>query len=459
MIRTTLISHACLLIQTSDLTIMTDPVFFDPLWEEVNVLCPQRSIDFDKFPKVDLLYISHRHQDHFDVRTLAFLKNASILKDDFILVAPNDPILLEVLKELEYPEPRVSEDFESFRVKGAVLTPTPSLIQANFPEHGLLVHDGETTIWNEVDTIVSPEIIQYLKQMYPKVDLVHSRFLPLLEGNFSFHQAVELPFDEYSSFIKVVDAIAPRFVVPGSAGFKYKEEFAFLNQQSFPTTQEQFLGDLKTFSPQIESSTFFPGDVVEVTPEKVEVLPQASDFIKTTDNDSVDIEFKPVSKVEPIAFIQNGKSPEEEWQQAEDFILNQMPGLLEKSEMVEAWKSWKIVYQLELFGPNESKIWTLDFGGEVKFNSGRMDKINLYEGIGLSEFNQFIRGETSWDFAGVAAQYRTFHNIYRVEQGRFEMFPQKNKFPQPLAQLFPDGPEMDRQKFMKDVRRWKGWKP
>ena len=147
MIRTTLISHACLIIETSDLIILTDPVFFDPLWEEVNVFCPQRTIDFNNFPKIDLLYISHRHQDHFDVRTLAFLKNASILKDNFILITPNDSILLEILKKLEYPEPRVSEDFESFRLKGTVLTPTPSLIQANFPEHGLRIRIA--TAWQE----------------------------------------------------------------------------------------------------------------------------------------------------------------------------------------------------------------------------------------------------------------------------------------------------------------------
>ncbi|GIS84066.1 MAG: hypothetical protein CM1200mP16_03660 [Nitrospina sp.] len=31
----------------------------------------------------------------------------------------------------------------------------------------------------------------------------------------------------------------------------------------------------------------------------------------------------------------------------------------------------------------------------------------------------------------------------------------KEKFPQPLTELFPAGTEMDRTKFMRDVRRWK----
>ena len=41
---------------------------------------------------------------------------------------------------------------------------------------------------------------------------------------------------------------------------------------------------------------------------------------------------------------------------------------------MEVWKGWKVFYQLELFGPGDSRIWTLDFGGEIKFNAGRMDQ-------------------------------------------------------------------------------------
>ena len=39
MIQTTLIGHACLYIQTEKTNILTDPVWFDYLWEEINVLC------------------------------------------------------------------------------------------------------------------------------------------------------------------------------------------------------------------------------------------------------------------------------------------------------------------------------------------------------------------------------------------------------------------------------------
>ena len=68
MIKTTLVGHACLLIQSKETTILTDPVWFDYLWEEINVLCPSVVLEKDKvrlsmsliFPigiKINLIYV------------------------------------------------------------------------------------------------------------------------------------------------------------------------------------------------------------------------------------------------------------------------------------------------------------------------------------------------------------------------------------------------------------------
>ena len=103
MIKTTLIGHASMLIQSNKTTILTDPVWFDYLWEGVNVLCPSIKLDISKVPPIDVLNISHRHQDHFDVRTLAYLaKSETIFKPDAVILAPKDNILLEVLNELDF---------------------------------------------------------------------------------------------------------------------------------------------------------------------------------------------------------------------------------------------------------------------------------------------------------------------------------------------------------------------
>ncbi|MFQ5450451.1 MAG: MBL fold metallo-hydrolase [Nitrospinaceae bacterium] len=457
--KSTLIGHACLLIQSKDTTLLSDPVFSTYHWEEINVHCPSLDLDRDKIPRVDILNISHRHQDHFDVRTLAFLaKNDHILSPEVTVLAPRDEILLDVLKELEFKNIRVVEDFEPMEIKDFVLTPTPSLNQQDyFPEHGLLVHDGEVTLWNQVDTIVNPQIIQHIQKLYRRIDFAHTRYLPLLEGNFTFHKSVNLPFDEYSSFLKVVKMLGPKFIVPGSAGFRYKDEFAFLNRYTFPTTQEQFLKDLADFCPEVKSSTFFPGDAAEISPEGVTIERQGSDFIRTRENNGQMVEFKPVAEVTPIQTLTRDKTAREEEKQAvHEFVENEFFNRLLLHPMGEVWRHWKIVYQLEVFGNDDSRVWSVDFGEpEPALVDGSLGKINVYEGISYSEFYKFIRKETNWDFVGVAAQYRTFQNIYRVGNGQFEYYSHDKKFPLPLMEIFPPDQEMDREKFMKDVRRWK----
>ena len=162
MIQTTLIGHACLYIQSKKTNILTDPVWFDYLWEEINVLCPSTILQKDKVPPVDVLNISHRHQDHFDVRTLAYLvQNETIITPETIILAPKDDLLLSILDELEFKNIKVVADFEPVQVKDVTLIPTPSRNQLStaedeFPEHGLLVNDGEVTLWNQVDSQVNP---------------------------------------------------------------------------------------------------------------------------------------------------------------------------------------------------------------------------------------------------------------------------------------------------------------
>ena len=467
MIQTTLIGHACLYIQSEKTNILTDPVWFDYLWEEINVLCPSIVLEKDKIPPVDVLNISHRHQDHFDVRTLAYLKqNERIITPDTIVLAPKDDLLLSILDELEFKNVRVVADFEVIKVKDVTLTPTPSRNQIStaedeFPEHGLLVNDGEVTIWNQVDSQVNPDIIQRIMELYGHIDFFHSRFVPLIEGHFSYNKHLALPFDEYCTYLNVVRALGPRMVVPGSAAFRYRDELNFLNQYSFPTTQEQFLRDLKAFCPEVPSAPYFPGDVAHISKDKVNIKKQDSDFVRVLENDSHKLFFKPGYEV-PVIKTQTTDPVqyEKEMQVVEDFIENGFMERILKSELLSGWQHWQIVYQLEVFGREGSQIWVIDFAkpGKPELHKGDIGKINIYEGISSSELCALIEGNTSWDYVTLCGNYRTFNNMYRITEGGFELPPKdkSNYALEPLMDIFPWDKDMDKRKFMRDVQRWKG---
>ena len=466
MIKTTLVGHACLLIQSKETTILTDPVWFDYLWEEINTLCPSITLNKDKVPPLDVLNISHRHQDHFDVRTLAYLvKNEKILTPDTLVLAPQDNLLLDILNELEFKNIKVVKDFEPIKIKDVTITPTPSRNQLStaedpFPEHGLLVNDGEVTIWNQVDSLVNPEIIQQVGELYGQIDFFHSRFVPLIEGNLSYNKPLTLPISEYCTFLNIVKALNPRFVVPGSAAFRYRDELLFMNQVSFPITQDQFLRDLEAFCPEVPKAPFFPGDIAHISKEIIEIKKQSSDFVQVREDDSHLITFKPQAYV-PVITTQTTDPTEHkrEMQVVDDFIGNCLIERVLKSELLEGWKHWQIVYQMEVFGQDEPQAWTVDFSqsGEPKLHKGDIGKINIYEGISSSELCALVEGKTSWDYVTLCGNYRTFNNIYRITDGRFELPPEdkSNYALEPLMDIFPWDSDMDRQKFMRDVKRWK----
>ncbi len=460
MIKTTLIGHASMLIQSKETTVLTDPVWFDYLWEDINVLCPSIDLNLKKIPPIDILNISHRHQDHFDVRTLAHLvNNKSILKPDCTILAPNDDILLDVLKELEYENIVVVEDFKQISINDLTLTPTPSLNEGDYyPEHGLLVNDGEVTIWNQVDTVVSPEIISYINKLYGQIDFSHSRFLPLLEGNFTHHKTLAIPFDEYSSFLKVAGALKPKFIVPGSAAFRYRDEFHYLNRYSFPTTPEQFLDDLEAFCPDIKTSTFYPGDIAYISKDGVVIDKQSSDFVRVLKDDSEKVTFKPVMEVMPIASILNdSESDSSQMKMLEKYIEGEYIEKLISCDKLDGWRFWQTLYQIEIFDSNGNSIaWNIDFRNtKIHADRTNIKKINLYEGIAAYDFIKLINNNSSWDYVGLSGNYRTFSNIYRVGPGAFEFYPVDRSFPLPLQQVFPSDRKMDREKYMKDVIRWK----
>lgn len=71
--RATWVGHATLLVQTSGLNILTDPIWSDyaspfPGLGPKRVAAP--GVRFDDLPKIDIVIVSHNHYDHMDLPTL-----------------------------------------------------------------------------------------------------------------------------------------------------------------------------------------------------------------------------------------------------------------------------------------------------------------------------------------------------------------------------------------------------
>jgi UDP-MurNAc hydroxylase len=73
-----------------------DPVFFDPFEEGAVVSCPARVVHPERIPAIDILIVSHRHPDHFDIASL------DCLPRDCDAICPADPLIVYGLRRLGF---------------------------------------------------------------------------------------------------------------------------------------------------------------------------------------------------------------------------------------------------------------------------------------------------------------------------------------------------------------------
>ena len=100
----TFINHSSVLIQTKDVTILTDPVW-SKRTSPVTWAGPKRvrapAVNLDQLPKIDLVLISHNHYDHLD---LPSLKKLAATQDPLFLVPLGDGEILKSVGIKKYQE-------------------------------------------------------------------------------------------------------------------------------------------------------------------------------------------------------------------------------------------------------------------------------------------------------------------------------------------------------------------
>ncbi|WP_422475630.1 MBL fold metallo-hydrolase [Endozoicomonas sp. ALB032] len=94
----TLISHACIVIHTEDIKILTDPWLFGTAFNDSWSLKPQASKESLDYENIDYLWISHEHPDHFHIPTLKTLPESFKNKVTVLYQKNNSNKMIKALK-------------------------------------------------------------------------------------------------------------------------------------------------------------------------------------------------------------------------------------------------------------------------------------------------------------------------------------------------------------------------
>lgn len=350
----TLVGHACWLVEHHDTRLLTDPVFLDPFEDGTVVSCPAREVQLETMPPPTAVFLSHRHPDHFDPRSLRRLPRS------VPVLMPPDPMMAAALARLGFTHLVPLQPWQPVGVGGLSVTATPSA--GDFPEVGLLIQDGQSTVFHQVDTPVNRETIARIRQRAPRLDVHLAMYASQAFGWFD-----GVPEDlatTHGRNLSVVAALGARFVVPSAAGFRFADAHDWLNALLFPITEERFVRDLARFSPQQAVRILRPGDGIE--PDSGAVGIGVADWVRPLESDMRRIRPDRTGAVPPL--VDDGPSSPD--------LAARVSALAQKlhqavetdwhtDPLVLALRRDRIRYHLRAVAPGgATQDWTLDLGGE-----------------------------------------------------------------------------------------------
>lgn len=407
-----MIGHATIFVETENCKILMDPVLQDPFYEGLNESCPKREVIIDKIPKYDFLVISHKHIDHFDIRSLASLPK----KVDVLI--PKDGLIEDCLRKLGYSRIYPLTDFSKIRVGLTTLMTTRSEIPV--PEFGMIFSDTSGVFWNAVDSLLSPQTIKTVRNSYPEIDFLLTPWHISMEGKYQTNQNISFPFALYGYLFNLIRQVNAKAIAPGAQGWKYIGESAWQNQVVFPVNRERFCHDIKLALPELGEKiyTLDPGDILSFQNGEYSHSAARCQYVKMVIDDREAVEFAPVNVGKKL-IDSNPENydihlikltiDEEIFTNLTEFIQNNLGSLFDEH------CHWDVIYQLEVVFPDGSQKWYIDFSQKpIKVFSGRNPLANLFTFITASSLYSLIQKNKSWDYLMSNGEYRTFHKIYSL---------------------------------------------
>jgi UDP-MurNAc hydroxylase len=408
-----MIGHASIFVKTADCAVLMDPVLWDTHLEGLSDICPRRAVIHDRLPPYDFLVVSHNHQDHFDLRTLAYLP-----KDVEVLI-PKDPLIETTLRRLGYTRIHGLDDFSEISAGSTRICTTRS--DNRVPEFGVVFADPSGVFWNQVDTVVSVDagLLLFLHARFSRIDFLLATWQQMLEQNYQQNGPLTFPFEDYGRMLNNISLIRPRALAPGANGFKYVGEASWLNRVVFPITRERFCHDVGLACPTLAGNIFTldPGDVLTLEDGRARYSSGAVDYVRTIKDDRDELDFQPVRIGADLVDHNPDREDLETLRKAVSREVEcDLPAFInrKKFSFVEH-RRWGVIYQLEVVFPDGPQQWFLDFSEEqVCARRGRNGLANFFTFITASSLYGLLMRTKGWDYAALGGYYRRYQKVYAV---------------------------------------------
>ena len=415
--RVTLLGHAALLVEMGPMTILMDPVLQDPFEDGIVVSCPKREIDVQRLPPVDVIILSHRHPDHFDLPSLDRLsRNCQVC-------CPVDPLIAHGLKRLGFQHVTFLEPGKPLTLEKMEIFPTQSENRA-VREWGIVFQDETGTFWNQVDTEISPATVHTVLERCSTVDLLFAMYA---SQNFAFFESLDksYPYETHRQNLQNVLMIRARLTVPGSAGFRFFGNHEWLNRFLFPISRNLFLDDLRALDATLETAILNPGDVVDINGDEVKVQQAASPFCRTLEDDTHQIDFNPTDAIPPLHDSNPDGYDSGEMKRNISRVIEQdlfeycLRHARDRLQVAGRYFDCKAIYALEVIFSDFRIEWTIDFStAPVRLYRTRNPQANVVHQIAASAlYGWILRRKSFFYVRAYSRRFTMSHRVYRDDAG------------------------------------------
>jgi len=443
MLHLTFYGHACVLFEHDGTRVLCDPHLYEQFAHDLFKIYPARRIDRGAVPRPDAIFISHKHRDHFDLRSLARFDR------DIPVLIPDSDEMRFGLDQLGFHQLRTFQDWDTHRVGGMQLTFTPSRMRV--PENGVLVTTATEAAWNLVDTVVDLEIVRRAQRdvlAHRRLELLLWPYQPLLEFEVSEGQSLGFPREAFEQKMATLAMISPRHAVPYADAQFGVGETAWLNHYRFPVEFGEIVGHARNMAPEVELVSSRPGDRLGVDGERVAVIAPAP-YIAAVASDAQERCFDTTRGAPELRDHDLGELATERHSLAKTIdTLREGWRVLSRTmrPALALAAAWHTTYDLVLehgdassvirFTPERADVEV--FAGETAL-AGDGNRIVMRTRLGLLQHVLF--GELHYISAVIAGLIRSWHRVVRIEHGELvcaEFLPPDNvASPSARGQLLP----------------------
>jgi hypothetical protein len=273
----TFLGHQGWLFTAGQSRLLVDPLLNTEFGHQscIGVVHPPRVFTWDAFPPVDALFLSHEHEDHFNIPSLAAIDR----RVPVLLSARSSRAAQTILGQMGFTVRRVEAGEEITIGDLRLHTFAPDLIAVEDNDEWdvlpFLVRDarGHGAFFSSVDVSVYDRLLESLRKVVDKppawcatnntVDLsftVAGKVVKIEEIDSAWlamqtmkeHQALCFNWGE------------PPVFVLGGGGFAFVGDRAWMNDHAFPASSEEACGALRAVAPGRTFLALVPGQTVSL---------------------------------------------------------------------------------------------------------------------------------------------------------------------------------------------------